>query len=213
MNGRPDVNVFRKRRGRILRQWLDTLRARAGRDLHVLDVGGRESYWQNVGTEGIARISLLNIETDDLAVSSSIFQPLKGDARRHDAISGQSFDFVHSNSVIEHVGSWDDMQAMAGVLRAAAPAGWVQTPAWEFPFEPHYRLPLMHYFAAPVRRAMLRLSPVMRRGVTLSERRHHADRINLLSRAEIETLFPDAVLTVERVALLPKSYVVCWGKR
>ena len=74
-----------------------------------------------------------------------------GDACDLAGYPDRSVDLVHSNSVIEHVGGWPRMAAMAGELMRVARAGWVQTPAWEFPIEPHFHAPLVHRFASRCR--------------------------------------------------------------
>jgi len=90
-----------------------------------------------------------------------------------------------------------------------APHGWLQTPAWEFPVEPHFRLPFMHWLATPARAGLLRFSAPYR-SKSRPERRFHAERINLLSRYECGLLFPEAHIETERVLLLPKSYIAVW---
>jgi hypothetical protein len=119
-----------------------------------------------------------------------------------------AFDFYHSNSVIEHVGGWDDMRAMAREAMRVAPRGWVQTPAWEFPIEPHFRLPVMHWFAPPTKAWLLRFAKSYREADDHA-RRSHAERINLPSRREVRLLFPEARIETERVVLV-KSYIVTW---
>jgi hypothetical protein len=205
------INRFRKARGVHLRAQIDRLAEHLGRDIVVLDVGGRTDYWNNVGLGQIARIDVMNHDPNELArpVPSTIFSHLIGDARDLSDYPDDSFDFVHSNSVIEHVGPWLDMEAMAHEVRRVGRAGWIQTPAWEFPIEPHFKAPILHWFGAPIRRKMLWMSRDYR-NCGIAERRYHADRINLLSRGEVDALFPDTAIFTERLIFLAKSYTARW---
>lgn len=205
------VNRFRAARGARLRARIEALADRLGRDVEILDVGGRPDYWQNVGLGRVARVTLLNLTREELdrKAAAGPFETRIGDARDLSDLADGSVDLVHANSVIEHVGAWDDMARMASELARVGRTGWVQTPAWAFPIEPHYRLPFLHWGAAPVRRAVLGLVGPYRRA-SLAERRRHVDRINLLTRAEVAALFPEAEIWTERFALLSKSYVAMW---
>lgn len=205
------VNRFRTARGRILRDQIARLAAGLGRPVTVLDVGGRADYWDNIGLENIAGIRLLNNDASELGrcAEAGVFVDELGDGRRLSAFGDQSVDLVHSNSVIEHVGPWPDMCAFAGEARRVGLSGWVQTPAWEFPIEPHFQLPFLHWFAQPVRRAMLRASRDYH-ALDVGMRRYHIDRINLLSYAEFKALFPECEIFIERL-LLAKSYTARWG--
>ena len=73
--------------------------------------------------------------------TGDIFVRKVGDARNLSEYADGSVDLVHSNSVIEHVGGWADMRAMADEMMRIGRSGWMQTPAWEFPVEPHFRAP------------------------------------------------------------------------
>jgi hypothetical protein len=202
------VNRFRRARGRRLARQIAALADHLGRDLRILDVGGRARYWQNVGLDRVAEIRLLNADAAELPPVDPPFVNLSGDARAMTGVADGSVDLVHSNSVIEHVGPWPDMAAMAAELRRVGLAGWVQTPAWEFPVEPHFRLPFLHWLGQPARRRLLGLSPLYR-GADLASLRHHVDRINLLSRAEVRALFPGCEVSAERL-ILTKSHIVRW---
>jgi methyltransferase family protein len=208
------VNRFRTRRGRILRRQIDALAASLGRDITVLDVGGTPDYWGNLGTERIARIELLNHDASQLdrkaAGPDGLFVRKVGDARDLSAYADQSIDLVHSNSVIEHVGGWPDMAAMAGEMLRVGRSGWMQTPAWEFPIEPHFRAPFCHWFGKPMQAWLMSLSvdPSIRR-LSRPARRKRIEGINLLSKSEVRMLFPNQTLLTERV-ILAKSYVVHW---
>lgn len=209
------VNRFRSARGRVLRERIETLASQLGRPIEILDVGGRAEYWDNVGLDGIGHIKLMNYdpaELDRTVPDEKMFTKIVGDARDLADYADNSVDLVHSNSVIEHVGMWNDMAAMAAEVMRVGRSGWIQTPAFEFPVEPHFRTLFMHWFGAPMQRAMFSLSFERRmRRLPMAVRRQALDGVNLLSYREIRALFPDQDIYVERVALLPKSYTVRWG--
>lgn len=210
------VNRYRQRRGRVIARLIAVVSAQLGRAIDILDVGGREDYWRNVDCTGVRRITLLNLSETELRREQGPeggpeFASMIGDARdlSRDFADG-AVDFVHANSVIEHVGAWDDMSAMARELARVGRSGWCQTPAWAFPIEPHFRAPFLHWFGQPLRARMMGLSRGYR-GLDLSQRRHHIDRINLLSGAEMRVLFPGKSIHTERVFGWPKSYSAFWG--
>lgn len=207
------VNRFRQRRGQLLRGKIETLASAKGGPVSILDIGGVREYWDNVGLDSVARIVLLNNDAAALgatreAGAADIFETAVGDARDLSGYSDGAFDLAHSNSVIEHVGPWQDMTAMAREVMRVGRSGWIQTPAWEFPIEPHFRAPFLHWFGQPLRRRMLFFSRFYRHK-SVAERRWQIDRINLLSRVEMTELFPGCEIYTERF-LLPKSYVAQW---
>lgn len=205
------VNRFRTARGRVLSRQIVRLSGLLGRPVTILDIGGRADYWDNVGFDGVGEIRLLNNDENELerAACGDRFVRELGDARRLSNYGDKSVDLVHSNSVIEHVGQWPDMCAVADEALRVGMSGWMQTPAFEFPVEPHFRLPLLHWLAPPLRRRMLAFSKDYA-SLDTGGRRYHVDRINLLSRAEVKALFPGCDIFVERL-VFPKSYSVRWG--
>ena len=214
------VSRFRTRRGRRLRQLIEALATELGRDITILDLGGRPGYWQNVGIGNIARIELLNIAEAELGrdlppgMPAGLFISRIGNACSLTDYADGSIDLVHSNSVLEHVGDWGNMRAKADEMMRVGRAGWMQTPAWGFPFEPHFRTLFMHWFGRPLQSRLMGLSfdPRVRRA-SLDIRRRRIDSVNLLGRREVRELFPDRPLYVERLMLWPKSYVINWPKR
>lgn len=182
-----------------------------GRDIRILDVGGRPEYWENINPEKVSKIALMNYDEAELerpGANTGLFESCLGDARNLSEYDDNSFDLVHSNSVIEHVGGWGDMTAMAREVQRVGQSGWLQTPAYEFPIEPHFRLPVVHWLGAPTRTSLLWLSGNYR-NQDHATRRMHVERINLLSRREMRILFPDCKIWVERI-ILAKSYVAIW---
>lgn len=210
------VSRFRTQRGRRLRRLIAQLAEDLGRDITILDLGGRPGYWRNVGLENIARIELLNIEAAELGreldgLPPDLFVSRIGNACSLVDYPSGSVDLVHSNSVIEHVGSWGSMRAKAEEMMRVGRAGWMQTPAWGFPLEPHFRTLFMHWFGRPLQSRLMGLSFDARvRRSSLDIRRRRIDSVNLLGRREVRALFPDRALYVERLMLWPKSYVIHW---
>ena len=174
----------------------------------ILDVGGEELYW-NIAKEYIAKrnihITLVNLTAEP--VSNAQFSSQVGDATKLDHLSDMSFDLVHSNSVIEHVGGWDAMSCMAGHIKRLAPKYFVQTPNFWFPFEPHVRLPFFHWLPEQARyRILMNVDTgFAKRRQTLDIAMRDVQGMALLDRRQFAALFPDAEIKIERFFGLTKS--------
>lgn len=55
-----------------------------------------------------------------------------------------------SNSVIEHGCTWKNKDSFAKEVRRLSVVLWIQTLAYEFPIEPHYLDPFVHWLPKPV---------------------------------------------------------------
>jgi hypothetical protein len=89
-----------------------------------------------------------------------------------------SFDVVHANAVIEHVGPRSEQRAFLAELIRVAGEGFVTTPNRWFPLEAHTRLPVVHWLP---RRFMIK-------AFDLLGKPEHG--IWLLSARQFEKLFP-----------------------
>src|SRR5688572_14626890 len=123
--------------------------------VEILDIGGTQEFWNLMtdGDPGDVRVTLLNI--DHQPVSSKKFLSAVGDARSMPQFADNSFDVVFSNSVIEHVGSYEDQQRMAREVMRVAKRYFVQTPNKRFPLEPHFLFPFFQYLPSVVRAQMV----------------------------------------------------------
>ena len=97
---------------------------------------------------------LVNLEAER-PVHQNI-EPRAGDATNLSELPDGSFDVVFSNSVIEHLETFERQAAMAAEVRRLAPIYWVQTPNFWFPVEPHFLTPAWHWLPMGLRVAMLR---------------------------------------------------------
>jgi hypothetical protein len=209
LDARPDspANTFRVNRFRLLKSVIDGQIASSG-SCRVLDLGGTASYWETFGRDidwTKVRVSLLNLTATP--VSSPSMESLVGDARHVDAFEDNSFDVVFSNSVIEHVGRWSDMVAMANEVRRLAPVYLVQTPYFWFPLEPHARFPFLHWLPESLRYriVMQRACGSWQRQEDVGAATERIQSVVLLDKHQMKHLFPDATILSERVFGLTKS--------
>ncbi len=206
---------FRARRSVALKALIRRLSAGKDGPFRILDLGGRPEYWTAVGPgfldEVDARIDCANLHPEELneRIGTDRVTTIVGNACAMQ-LPDDSYDFVHSNSVIEHVGRFADMAAFAREVSRLAPAYYVQTPYFWFPIDPHfYRVPALHWMPAPMQIALLRRfrlgysAPVKDVGVT-TER---VESRSILNGAQFRHLFPDAEHRFERFAGLPKSMI------
>lgn len=112
----------------------------------------------------------------------------------------REFDVAFSNSCIEHVPQ-GRQAAFASEIERVAERYFVQTPNRYFPIEPHYQVPLFQFLPERARRAL-------NRKFTLGfQAKGEWEEINLLSRRDLQRLFPDAEIHRERVFGLTKSLI------
>ncbi len=111
----------------------------------------------------------------------------------------QSFDWLFSNAVIEHVGGMDRQSDFACEIRRVARKGYfVTTPNKFFPIEPHTLFPLFQFMPTTWKEQVLEFCP--RRPLDWNS-------IRLLSRHELQKMFPDGRVISSGVPLLPNSLV------
>ena len=92
---------------------------------------------------------LVNLEAEERRHPN--IDPRAGDATNLSEFPDGSFDVVFSNSVIEHLQTFGNQEAMAREVRRLAPVFWVQTPNFWFPVEPHFLTPAWHWLPVAAR--------------------------------------------------------------
>lgn len=197
----------RQRRFRHVRALIDDIIREKGH-CRIADVGGTEYYWQ------IARdfVETANVE---IHLMNLIAEPVRGAKFKSHAVDAcsmyqfadDSFDLVHSNSVIEHVGTWSSMKKMAANVRRIAPAYYLQTPNFWFPYEPHFRFPCFHFLPEQVRAQLLMRFSLGFGGKrkTLDDAMLSVQSASLIDAAQMRELFPDADIRREKIWPFTKS--------
>lgn len=207
---------FRSARDRRLRALILAERSHVAGAFTILDLGGRADYWRRVGFDFLEandlRVVCINHTEAELYANDDQHPRLTarvGDARAL-ADPDNAYQLVHSNSVVEHVGRFADMRAFANEVRRLAPAYYVQTPYFWFPIDPHWpRLPLFHWLPLSWRQKLLRRFSLGWGGPCrdIDHAMRDLEGTVLLDWSQMTTLFPDARLRAERIALLPKSMI------
>lgn len=203
------TNSFRRRRTEMFLKVVDPILERKG-EVHILDVGGTVGYWRTLesllGSRNI-RFTLVNLGGEPRDEGRFAIRP--GNACDLAEYADDSFDIVHSNSVIEHVGRWQEMRRMAEEVRRLAPTYFLQTPNVWFPVEAHFSLPFIHWLPEQMRAAILYApkGKFVPRDAPYDAAIEMVQRVNLLSRNQLSRLFPDARMVAERVGGLAKSWI------
>jgi Methyltransferase domain len=170
----------------------------------VVDIGGSVHTWGSESeTHAPFSVTLVNnLQYEDVA--GERFQSIEADATAL-PFSDNAFDIAFSNSVIEHLGTWEKQQAFAREARRVAPKLWIQTPARSFPIEAHLLAPYIQYLPKSLQHRIVRWTP---RGLLNPGVVHGiVDEVRLLTYREVARLFPDCRILRERFFGLTKSYI------
>lgn len=207
----PNSVAFRLRKKRFA--YLTALFADLPRPVRVLDVGGTADYWDMFGQDELKALDVTLLNVTEANEQDARFHWVVGDARNLSQYPDQSFDVIYSNSVIEHVGTWRDQQAMASEVRRVGRRYLVQTPNRYFPIEPHFLFPGFQFLPEEVKvRLLLRYKlgwfpKAQDRNQALA----FAREIRLLTGRELRRLFPDARIVAEKFYGLTKSFMAIRG--
>jgi hypothetical protein len=194
---------LRKRRNEKFRDSIYTL----PRPLNILDVGGTAAVWRTIGFANAPdiRITLFNLKQEEVHETNII--SMVGDARSMKSFTDAQFDVAYSNSVIEHLGNMEDMKKMAREIRRVSRIYFLQTPYKYFPIEPHFMFPLFQFLPICWRIYLIRHFNLAWAGKIsdYDSAERAVKSITLLSKAQLQSLFPDARITTEKVLGFPKS--------
>jgi Methyltransferase domain len=177
----------------------------------LLDVGGSPWFWTG-HSPCVKEIDVLNIYEFTFKPQDSgghSIRTVVGDGC-HLSMTDNTYDIVFSNSVIEHVGSWERQRQFASEVRRVGKALWVQTPAYECPIEPHYMAPFVHYLPLAIRKATVRWCTIWGwiERPSADQVKSMVETTRLLRKAEMRQLFPDCdIITEYLLWIIPKSYI------
>lgn len=204
------VNKLRKNRFSLLENRIKQLASQKD-TFRILDIGGDISYWKHVGWKrDNCHIYLLNLYENAIEEKdAAFFHTVIGNALALPFQKGD-FDLIFSNSVIEHVGSYENQKKFADEVIRICDRYIIQTPSLWFPLEPHSLIPLFQFIPHRLR-ALL----IMTFNINYFPKRSNYKEALTVSRSTLmftkkrfQQLFPGAEIQVEKLFGIPKSYTV-----
>ena len=194
-------------------EFFQKLTAPLPRPLSIIDIGGTPKFWELCGwaDRDDVHIIIVNLKTSECKHSN--IEIKIGDATSLADYSDQSFDIAFSNSVIEHLFTFENQASMAREVQRVGRAYWVQTPNYWFPIEPHFQILGWQWLPMAVRVAIIRRYACGRRGPypDLEQARTSVREVQLLTRRKLSQLFQNSSIRAERFYGLVKSWVVFGG--
>lgn len=200
---------FRNKRFQFFLSLLQSL----PKPITILDIGGTVHFWEAMDfKEPDVHIILLNLET--IENLQPPFSSVKGDATNLSNFADKSVDIVFSNSVIEHLFTWENQQKMASEVQRVGKYHFIQTPNYWFPIEPHWVFPFFQYFPKTIQywlTQQFQLGHIPRKP-SYAEAKNQVDEIRLLSHKEYRILFPHSRIYCEKFAGFTKSFIAYSGE-
>lgn len=197
-----------------------SLLSQVPRPLKILDVGGTRRFWNQMGFEDESGVTivLLNNAPSELSAADQRegrvrFEEVVADARDLGVFADKSIDVVFSNSVIEHLPTWDDQRRMMEEVQRVGVRYFIQTPNYYFPVEPHFHVVGFQFLPLSVRASLLQR---FRLGWTerVTDRKTAecvVGSVRLLKRRELEALCPGSVIYEEKLLGMTKSLIAAAG--
>lgn len=196
---------FRKRRVNLFKRLTFNL----PKPVKIIDIGGTIEFWRRTTLYNNSdyKISIVNLEKQTPDKKIKVYQ---ADGCFLDFIKDNQFDISFSNSTIEHLNSRKKQIKMAQELMRISKNLFLQTPNYYFPIEPHFHLPFFQFLPFKIKVALLKKLKLEGRGKANQEKKiiENIKSINLLTKSEIRSIFPEHKISREKYYGLTKSFII-----
>ena len=177
--------------------------------INILDIGGSEEFWELRGLAGNDKIRITLINLYSKKTNYSNIKWIKGNACDLSEFKKNEFDVIFSNSVIEHLYTFENQTLMANEVRRTGKYYFIQTPNKYFFIEPHFFLPGFQFLPRKLKIFILTKTKFSRgKKINFKTAEKKINEIRLLSVKEMKKLFPDSFLYKEKFMYFTKSITV-----
>ena len=201
----PITRHFRKSRGRFLLEKFPNIA-----EYKICDLGGSRHFWDKISvgipTENITIVNVSDGETQSVSGTTDGSYKFVLYDGINIPFSDKSFDLLICNSVLEHVPP-KNREILAAEIDRVSKQVFIQTPAQEFPIEPHFLLPFIHWLPRKIGYHIVKISPwriLSKPSIDTLNSYYHGTI--LLNKNEIRKLFPSYEIHLEKFLGLTKSY-------
>jgi len=176
----------------------------------IIDIGGTCNYWELMNTHHRKNFKPIIVNISKDCLKNYICNGIKGDGKSLLFIKDKSLDVAYSNSMIEHLLSFEEQSEMARNINRIAKNYFLQTPAFVFPLEPHFLFPFFHWLPRKVRMLLVSKFKLgwFERCKNKMEAEKLVDSIRIMKKKEIKQIFGNVEIITERFFFIPKSYMV-----
>lgn len=179
---------------------------KTSKSIKILDVGGTDYFWKNSSLPKMPQVEITLLNLTKEKVEQPGLKSVVGDATCMPEFEDQSFDLVFSNSVIEHVYTWENQVKMANEIQRVGKTFFIQTPNKYFPIEAHYAIPFAQYMPKSIIFPILTKTRLSRlRKWDERDAQQYLDEILLLDEKGMRNLFPGASIYKEKMFGMVKS--------
>lgn len=174
--------------------------------IRILDVGGAAYFWDTSNLPSLPNIEIILLNLREEKTTHPKIRSVVGDATNMAEFAENSFDLVFSNSVIEHLYTWENQQKMANEIIRVGKKHFIQTPNRTFPVEAHYAIPFAQYIPQRLLYFFLTKTKLSRlQKWDPKDAQQYLDEIRLLDLKEMKQLFPDSSMYLEKFMGMVKS--------
>ncbi len=181
---------FREKRFKFFISLLE--RVKSDKPIQILDVGGSEIYWERMNFTNNKNIFVTLLNLKKVPTKKDNFVSIKGDACDLSSFKDKQFDIVYSNSVIEHLFTFENQKKMATEIMRVGNAYYVQTPNYYFPIEPHWLFPFFQFLPFKIRVFLTKNFNLghYKKAVSEEVAIKRVNKVKLLTEKQMKELFP-----------------------
>jgi len=198
---------LRRKRFNLFQQYIEKSELKNPK---IVDVGGTKVYWEQINNYFNSSYSpvIINISKNELLESN--YSGIVGDGKFLSFIKDNIFDIAYSNSVIEHLLTFEEQIEMTKNIRRVAKYYFIQTPAFIFPLEPHFLFPFFHWLPKKIRIWLVTHFNLgwFKKCVNKNDAEILVNSIRIVMKNELKILFSGAQILTEKFLMIPKSYLI-----